>query len=108
MKILPKTESYFIEKEKIELNPFGLSFEISGDQLNLLNSNHPDYPGLIKSTKLETGNLTVKDFPQIIKEFQPEIDKISKKYLKAFEKLQEDFTKDVKNCCDKIEDSVNF
>ena len=40
MKILPKTESYFIEKEKIELNPFGLSFEISGDQLNLLNSNY--------------------------------------------------------------------
>ena len=103
MKILQKTESYFIEKEKIELNPFGLSFEISGDQLNLLNSN-----GLIKSTKLETGNLTVKDFPQIIKEFQPGLDRISKKYLKALEKLQDDFSKEVKIYCDKIEDSVNF
>ena len=103
MKILQKTESYFIEKEKIELNPFGLSFEISGDQLNLLNSN-----GLIKSTKLETGNLTVKDFPQVIKEFQPGLDRISKKYLKALEKLQDDFSKEVKIYCDKIEDSVNF
>ena len=103
MKILPKTESYFIEKEKIAFNPFGLSFEISGDQLNLLNSN-----GLIKGTKLETGNLTVKDFPQIIKEFQPGLDRISKKYLKALEKLQDDFSKEVKIYCDKIEDSVNF
>lgn len=103
MKILQKTESYFIEKEKIAFNPFGLSFEISGDQLNLLNSN-----GLIKSTKLETGNLTVKDFPQIIKEFQPGLDRISKKYLKALEKLQDDFSKEVKIYCDKIEDSVNF
>ena len=103
MKILPKTESYFIEKEKIAFNPFGLSFEISGDQLNLLNSN-----GLIKSTKLETGNLTVKDFPQIIKEFQPGLDRISKKYLKALEKLQDDFSKEVEIYCDKIEDSVNF
>lgn len=103
MKILPKTESFFIEKEKIELNPFSLSFEISGDQLNLLNSN-----GLIKSTKLETGNLTVKDFPQVIKEFQPGLDRISKKYLKALEKLQDDFSKEVKIYCDKIEDSVNF
>ena len=108
MKILPKIESYFIEKEKIELNPFGLSFEISGDQLNLLNSSYPDYPGLIKGTKLETGNLTVKDFPQVIKEFQPGLDRISKKYLKALEKLQDDFSKEVKIYCDKIEDSVNF
>lgn len=43
-----------------------------------------------------------------IKEFQPGLDKLSKKYLRALEKLQDDFSKEVKIYCDKIEDSVNF
>lgn len=104
MKILAKTEidSYNIEKENLGDNPFKLTLKISDNQLNLTNSK------LLKETKLETGDLQVKDFPATIKEFQPGLDKLSKKYLRALEKLQDDFSKEVEIYCDKIEDSVNF
>lgn len=104
MKILAKTEisSYVIEKKNLTENPFELTLKISGNQLNLINSK------LLKETKLETGDLQAKDFSAIVKEFQPGLDKLSKKYLKALEKLQDDFSKEVKIYCDKIEDSVNF
>lgn len=104
MKILTKTKvsSYLIEKENLNENPFDLTLKISGNQLNLINTK------FLKGTKLETGNLQVKDFPAIVKEFQPGLDKLSKKYLKALEKLQDDFSKEVEIYCDKIEDSINF
>ena len=104
MKILAKTEisSYVIEKKNLTENPFELTLKISANQLNLINSK------LLKETKLETGDLQAKDFPVIVKEFQPGLDKLSKKYLKALEKLQDDFSKEVKIYCDKIEDSINF